>query len=107
MNWLIIGLVLVVLFILLKLSHIKHKSLLIIGAIIILFIYFTFTVVSANNVLDFKTPSGLMNSMKIYFLWLNQGFANVKVITGNLIKMDWAPDRRNVSDLDPRNIMKG
>jgi len=107
MNWLIIGIVILVLFLLLKLSHLKHRVLLIAGIILILFISGTFTIVASNNTLDFETPTGLMNSVKIYFTWLQQGFVNLKTVTANLIKMDWIPDGRNITDLDPRNIMKG
>ena len=54
-----------------------------------LFLYVSISIVSKESKLDYNTPEGLMNSVKIYGGWLAHGFQNMKVLTGKAINMDW------------------
>jgi len=93
-NWLIIGLAIVALFVVSRLIHfrnIRHKISAIFLVLLLLFAYLSvFSVIRANGI-DIKSPSGVFQVVKVYFSWLGYMFDNVKVLTGNVVRMDWAP----------------
>lgn len=86
--------IIVVLFIIglyvLKISHFRHRFFIIFLIFIAIFLYVSLTLVQSKHNLDFTTFEGVSNSVKVYFGWLANGFQNLKAITGNAIKMDWA-----------------
>jgi len=72
-----------------KLSHLKHKistSIIIIAA---LFIISTFMIVAKTNAINPWSFGGFFSGLKTYFFWLGHLFDNLRVITGNAIRMDW------------------
>lgn len=85
---LIIAAILIVLFIT-KLSHLKHKfstsAIVIFGLLIIV----TFLKVANTNSVDLWSFDGFFSGLKIYFLWLGHFADNLRVVTGNVIRMDW------------------
>jgi CHASE2 domain-containing sensor protein len=98
MNWWLLILVIVVLFVASKLihfKHAKHKIFILLMILLIAFLYFSFTTVVQSHSIDLKTASGVFSASKIYFSWLGNAFNNVKTVSGNVIKMDWIP--KNVS----------
>jgi len=93
-NWLIIGVVILAIFVVAKLihfRHIKHK-IFAIGLILLLFFaYTTFSSVIRGHELDVKTATGVYQAVRAYGSWLGLAFSNVRVVTGNVINLDWAP----------------
>ena len=95
MNWVIILIAVVAVFVVSKaihFKHFKHKVCAIALILLLLFIFSTFTAVIKSNSIDLKTASGVISAGKIYFSWLGQAFGNLRVLTGNAIRMDWMPN---------------
>lgn len=102
MNWLIIIALIVLAFVFLRFRHIKHKVFLIGFIILLLFIYTTSSRVLAEHNIDWKSVGGIEKALKVYFSWIGGAFGNLKVITSNAIKMDWAA--KNKTDESARLI---
>ena len=105
-SWVIIAVLLIAGFILVRVNHFKHKIFLIFFIFLILFLYSTMVLVNNSNNLDLSTTLGFFSLVKVYFGWLGNGFANLKVITANAIKMDWTSTGNNVSikEIDSKKI---
>ena len=88
-SWLIIGILVISAVIALKMNHLRHRVWIIMVIIFALFIYTSIAVVYSQNQLEVNSTEGFMNSAKIYFGWLGNGFQNVRSLTGNAVKMDW------------------
>ena len=67
----------------------RHKMLAVFLIVLILFTYISFSAVMKGKNLDLKTFDGLKQAGKLYVLWLGNAFQNVKVVTSNVIRMDW------------------
>jgi hypothetical protein len=94
MNWLIILIGVIAIFVVSKFihfRHIKHRITAIVIILVVLFLYASVSGVVKTNDIDWKSPSGILSAGKIYLSWLVQAFDNIKVLTGNAIKMDWVP----------------
>lgn len=88
-EWIIVILAIAGIVLIAKFSHLKHRFGVILLIVFLLFIYLTFSSVVSNNNINLKTASGLFKGIKLYFSWLGHAFDNLKVLTGNAIKMDW------------------
>lgn len=87
---LIVVLVLIVgIWLIVEFRRFNHKILAVFLIILILFTYFSFSAVIKGKGLDLKTANGIKEAGKLYLLWLGHAFSNVKVITSNVIGMDW------------------
>jgi hypothetical protein len=94
MQWILIGLALIAVFVVSKLIHFKHFKHRVTAIVLILLLFFAYASVAniiKNNSIDIKTPSGVFQVAKLYFSWLGYVFGNVRVVTGNVIRMDWTP----------------
>lgn len=79
----------VAIFFIYRLSSIRGKigySLLVLA---LLFIILTFRAVVNVNSVNLSNPSGLFSGIKAYFIWLGQITNNIRVLTGNAVKMNW------------------
>ena len=54
--------------------------------------------VTKQNSLDFSSPKGVFNAIKVYTGWLVNGYHNMKDITGKAIKMDWASTNKTQNE---------
>ena len=72
-----------------KLSHIKHRLSIILLILFLLLIYLSFVRVAGGSSVDLKSASGFFDGIKLYFSWLGHLFANMKIITGNAVRMEW------------------
>lgn len=95
-NWIFIFALLVVGLLLAKVKHLKHKSLAVFLALIVLFFCLTVPPAVKNSDVNFKTFSGVAETFKLYFVWLGHSFGNVKTLTGNAIKMDWVGNQSDI-----------
>jgi hypothetical protein len=89
--WIILILGLAGIFFLVKLTHFKNNLILAWTFGFILFLVLTFIKVSSSNHIEINSPSGVFSAIRLYFSWLGQVASNIKVITGNAIRMDWFP----------------
>ena len=57
-----------------------------------LFIFLMLTILYVYTVTDSKIGNSkdFFNFIKVYFVWLGNIFENVKTVTAQVIKMDWA-----------------
>src|SRR3989338_7810432 len=87
--WLIILLVIVLIFLFTRMSHLKYK-IIIVG---IIFLLITFYLAVNKNLSDQKislfTIEGAEKAVKTYFSWIGYTFNNIKSLTGNAAKVDW------------------
>lgn len=93
-NWLVVGVVLLAIFVVSKLIHfrnIKHKIVTVIIILLLFFTYTTFASVVTNHEIDIKSATGVYQAVKIYASWFGVAFNNFKTLTGNAINLDWAP----------------
>ncbi|MAG02725.1 hypothetical protein CMI42_05285 [Candidatus Pacearchaeota archaeon] len=88
-NWLVIGILVIVGIIAIKLNHLKHRFFIILLILLALFLYSSAALVNNNNDIDLKSSEGIFSAIKVYTGWLANGFENVKELTGKAIKMDW------------------
>ncbi|HLD37650.1 MAG TPA: hypothetical protein VJA86_03615 [Candidatus Nanoarchaeia archaeon] len=96
--WLIILLVVVLIFLFTKMSHLKYK--IIIGLII--FLVLTFYLAINKNLSDEKislfTIEGAETAVKTYFSWMGHVIKNLGSLTGNAAKVDWWHVSSNVTN---------
>lgn len=93
-QWILIGLAIIAVIIVSKLIHFKHLKHRLTAIFLILLLFFAYASVSGvikSNSIDITTPSGVFQAAKVYFSWLGLVFDNMRVVTGNVIRMDWAP----------------
>jgi len=76
----------------------KHKIFAILLIVVILFTYFSFFLAIKGQGLDLKTFDGVRDAGKMYFLWIGNAFDNVKIVTSNVISMNWKMDGSIVSN---------
>jgi hypothetical protein len=87
----IIGVValVVAIYLIFELKRMKHKIFAIFLIGLILFGFFSFNAVFSGKELKIESMSDLENVVKVYFNWLGYTFNNVKIITSNVVKMNW------------------
>lgn len=89
-GWIIlVGAVLVVLLLAFKFKEIRHKFFLIIIALVLLFLVFSFAQVYSLHKADLTTFDGIVSVGKLYFLWLGNMFSNLGKATSFVIHQDW------------------
>jgi drug/metabolite transporter superfamily protein YnfA len=87
LNWVIIAVILVLVFLLLKTKEVKHRILTVVGILIVLFVIISVApILSGANLATF---GGVVSAGKLYFSWLVGVFNNLVELTGNALKLDW------------------
>lgn len=87
---LVVGALVALIYVVIEFKRFKHKifAFALIGLIV--FTYFSFSIVVKKHDLDLGSASGIVDAGKLYFSWLGSIFGNFKSITANAIKMDWS-----------------
>lgn len=87
----LIGIVLIIaaIWAVLELKRFKHRALAIFLIVILLFTYFSFTVVFKDKKLDLSSMDGIKEAGGIYYSWVSSVFLNVKSLSSNAVKMNW------------------
>lgn len=98
MNWLIVIIFVVLILIFVKMRYLKHKIFVILMIILLLTIYLTASNVLSGYDINWKSVTGVEKAVKVYFVWLGGVFDNLKVMTGNAIKMDWGMKNKTATD---------
>ena len=100
-GWVIIIILVVMAFFILKTNHFRHRMWVLLLISIAIFLILSVTLVYNKNNLEFNSTEGVLNSVKIYFGWLANGFQNLKAITGNAIGLDWTSTNKTFFDKKP------
>jgi hypothetical protein len=84
----------------------RHKMLAIFLILLILFTYVSFSAVIKGKNLDLKTLSGMKEAGNLYVIWLGNAFNNIKVVTSNVIHMNWKVNETlgENKSLQPTNV---
>lgn len=99
-GWIIvISAVLFVLLVAFKFKEIRHKFSLILIALVLLFLIFSFMQVYNTNKADLKTFDGVVSVGKLYFAWLGSIFANIGKTSSFVVHQDWG---LNVTNSSPK-----
>lgn len=92
MEWLIIVLVLVGIFVFMKLSNKGQNVWSYIVVALFIFVIISFIYVAAVKPgIDLGSSEGISNLGKTYFQWLGQIGSNLARLTGNVVNLDWGP----------------
>ena len=87
-----------VIWLFIEFKRFRHKMLAVFLIVLILFTYISFSSVIRGKNIDLKTFAGIKEAGHLYVLWLGNAFKNVKVVTSNVINMNW-----NVNDTSGGN----
>ena len=90
LTWIIVFAAVIGILLITQLNHFKHKFGVIILILFLLFLSLSFMNVINDNSVDLSSTSGFFSAFKLYFSWLGHVFDNMKVITGNAVRMNWA-----------------
>lgn len=89
MNWLLIALLVIVVFLFLKYRELRHKLSFIVILILFLLLGLSFWNVYSTNHVDLGTFDGVVKAGKLYFSWLGGVLGNAKTLTAYAVKQDW------------------
>jgi|TARA_Y100000310_G_C20662955_1_gene805794 Mg/Co/Ni transporter MgtE len=90
----IISLIIIITWVLIEVKRVKHKLFAIFLVVAIIFLYWGAIVVFQGEEVDLKSYSGVMEAGNLYFSWMVSIFGNFKIITGNIIHMDWSGENK-------------
>lgn len=79
----------VAIWLIIEFKRFRHKILAVFLILLIIFTYFSFTAVIKGKDLDLKSADGLKEAGRLYLIWIGHAFKNVKVVTSNVVNMDW------------------
>ena len=85
----ITAVLIIAIWVVIEVKRLKHKLFAVVLIGLILFSYFSVSLIFRGTDVDLKTPSGLFNATKVYFSWLFSISGNFVKITTNAMKMDW------------------
>lgn len=90
MNWVIILVLGVVMyFVFFRAKHLKQRITIGIVVMLLLFFYISYSKVTQDQDINYKSVVGIEKAAKLYFSWLGSAFGNLRGLTGNAVKMDW------------------
>jgi hypothetical protein len=70
-------------------KRIKYKLLAVFLIALVLFSLFSFIIAFKGEEVSIKNISDFGRVSKIYFSWLGNFFRNIKIITGQVVSMNW------------------
>lgn len=107
-NWILIGIICLAAFFVFRLvgfRHGRHKFILTIVLLIMLILVSTFYFVTYKNNIDITSIKGLTAGAKVYGIWLVHSLQNIKELTGNAVRMDWADVNISFNSTNSTNIL--
>ncbi|OIO43274.1 hypothetical protein COX97_04655 [Candidatus Pacearchaeota archaeon CG_4_10_14_0_2_um_filter_05_32_18] len=93
-------------FLFVRLKYIKHKLVWVILLVFVLLVYLGFILSIAGQNINLKTPEGAKLAINLYVGWMGNSFTNLKVLSGQAIKLDWRSLNKTDSNQtnDPLNL---
>ena len=94
-GWMIVLLLIAVVFLVVKV--VNKKQALAVKATLALFLFVTLTVsyVLINEDVNLTSVDGVMQAVKVYFVWLSQLGNNAAEVTGYIVNQDWSLNATN------------
>jgi len=90
MNWILIGIAVIAVFLIIKYRELRHKFSFIAILLLLLFLGLSFWHVYSVNKLDISTFDGFTKAGKVYFTWLGGVFSNTKALSTYAVRqLDW------------------
>ncbi len=96
--WLWIAVALIVLMVFFKMKEIRHKFGLVVIALILLFLVFSFSQIYSKQKPDLKSFDGISQVIKVYFSWLSSIGKNILGVSGYAVHQDWGLNLTNSSE---------
>jgi hypothetical protein len=93
--WIILIVAIALVYVFFTLKKYRHKVWAFLLISIIIFLFITGTIAFAGKGINFQTNDGLKQAGNLYVAWLGHSLSNLKVLTGNAIKMDWTSTNKN------------
>ena len=78
-----------------EIKRLRHKLFAIFVIILLIFTFLSINYVFKNQDVKFDSIPNTIKAIKIYYSWLSIAFSNLKIITGNAIKMNWSMNKTN------------
>jgi hypothetical protein len=88
-SMLIIAISIIGIWVIMEARRMKHKIFAVFLIGLILFSYFSFSLVLKEKEIDFKSLDGLKVAGNLYVSWLGSVFVNFKTLTTKAIQMNW------------------
>jgi hypothetical protein len=85
----VLAVFIILIWVLFEVKRMRHRLFAIFFVGFMLFTYFSAYFVFQSEDINYKTIPGLISAGKIYFSWLSNVFGNLKIVTANVIQMDW------------------
>ncbi len=82
----------------------RHKIVAVFLILLIVFTYFSFVSVIKGKNLDLMSMDGAKEAGRLYLVWLGHAFKNVKVVTSNVISMDWRGNETLYEPSEDKNL---
>ncbi|MCK9595776.1 hypothetical protein M0R19_01165 [Candidatus Pacearchaeota archaeon] len=92
-TFLIIAILIVAIWVIFILKRVQHKFITLFLIALLLFSFVSFTMVFRGKDISIKSASDVGKLAGAYFSWLGHAFSNLKVITSQVIKMDWETNK--------------
>ena len=83
----------VAILILVRIKKLKHELFAVFLIAVILFGVFSFSLAFKGKNVSINDMPSLEKAVKIYFSWFGNAVSNAKVITGQIVKMNWQGNR--------------
>lgn len=84
-----LGVLILILWIVVKARHMKHRATFIILLALLVFFYTSGYKVIKDGGVNLNSLGGILQAGKLYFSWLYNSFGNIKTIAGNAVKLNW------------------
>ena len=86
-----------VIFAFLRAKHMKHKMILVAIIFVVVILGIGYFAAIAGKDINLNTVDGMATAGKLYVGWLVNGFDNMKVLTGNVVSMNWRNTEANIT----------
>jgi hypothetical protein len=90
---LLIAVFIILVLTLLRFKKLKHEIFAFFLIMLILFAFFSFSMAFKGKNVTVSNFSDVSNAAKIYLSWFGNAFNNVKLITAQVVKMDWGSNK--------------
>ena len=89
-TFIVLAVLIISIWLVIELKRFKHKIFAIFLIVLILFTYFSFSIVLKDKNINLGSMSGMVTAGKLYGSWVSVVFENIKEIAKSVIHMDWS-----------------
>lgn len=92
----VVAALIITIWVFIEIKRMRHKVFAICLIALILFTYFSFTLVIKKYNVNLKTVPGIIEAGGLYLNWLGSLFGNAKSITTHAVSLDWSGNETDV-----------